>query len=134
MNFREIGGVRYATLDDIEPSGTTTGTQVDPLNLPQGWHIAPSNAASEAAASQYGWATDCLVLADGSMISTNPNVPCNEGQLVTDASAFRPKHKRILIAQSGTVGFAFQRCVRVCAGKWMSKLTCALPVVLAGCE
>lgn len=95
--------MRYATLDDVAAtSADPAGSQVDPLDMPAGWAVAPSDATSRAAAAQFTWGTDCLVLADGSLVATRSGVDCEHSHLVTQNTLMRATHKRILIAKART--------------------------------
>lgn len=102
----DVNGVRYATLDNASSADPTVGNQDALLALPEGWTLATSNSNTQLAATSAPWGTDCLVLADGNMISTTPGGSCTDTQFIVDATGqIRPKLKRIFISQTmGTIG------------------------------
>jgi hypothetical protein len=60
-----VNGGIYATLDNVAASATEASNQADVVAIPNGWSVAPADAAAHQAAAAYPWGTDCLVLADG---------------------------------------------------------------------
>ena len=107
----DVNGVRYATLDNVSPADPTVGNQDALLALPEGWTLAASNSNSQLAAVSAPWGTDCLVLADGNVISTTPGGSCTDTKFVVEASGqIRPKLKRIFISQTSTLSFLAESC------------------------
>ena len=56
----------YATVDFADPHSHSIGCQKGLLPLPSGWSLVPSaDFVVRSVIRQYGWATYCLVLGDG---------------------------------------------------------------------
>jgi hypothetical protein len=71
------------------------------LAIPSGWTLAPNSNLTEQAAAANPWGTECLVIRDGSALSTSAGRPCGAtAQLVTvNGNTFRPVQSRVFISQ-----------------------------------
>lgn len=79
-NTHYFGDFLYATLDNVAPNSIADkGTQSEWFMIPEGWLPAPAETAVVDNVCDNGWATDCLVFADGSAYGT---ANCEKGQLV----------------------------------------------------
>ena len=120
-----VNGFRYATLDDAAASDATVNQQGDALPLPNGWAIAPNEANVFNVAGSFPWGaqnficymarilflpsgSDCLVLSDGTLATTQIGGTCAE-PFVSQNGQFRVKSKRVLIRQPGAVCSDFHK-------------------------
>lgn len=105
LNVVELDGYRYATLDDTPSTNRLSGAQTRSIGLPAGWAIADRAVTPTVPAAQsFAWGTECLVLADGSMVETQIGSSC-ASFLVDDGTGLhvRPKNKRVFISQKSTL-------------------------------
>lgn len=109
-NAQVVNGVRFATLDDTAAMETATGSQTDFVALPTGWAVAAPGSLAQLAAFNYPWGTDCLVLADGSMVATSTRTDCTRFLVGAEADQVRPVQRRVLIAETGTPRWTWWSC------------------------
>jgi len=100
VNFVELAGSRFATLDDTPATRSAISSQTAPLALPLGWTLAANSNVTASAAASNMWGTDCLVLRDGSAVPSLSGASCSGSQLKNDGTGrYRPLQSRIFIAQ-----------------------------------
>jgi hypothetical protein len=104
VNFVNVGGTRYATLDDADPWSWTVGCQTGAATLPTGWTLAKAGTLTTVAIRSFRWATECVVLSNGASFTTHQSISCGTGYLTGTATAgytVAGCNRRILISQPG---------------------------------
>ena len=99
----ELHGMRYALLDNTDPTVISSGCQTTGLSLPAGWKIAPDTPLHRSALSCYPWGTDCVLFANGNSYTPQLDA-CRTNDLLKegpDTDCYRPAscNTRILLVQ-----------------------------------
>jgi len=132
-------GLKYMTLDAVNPNDNSTGCQTTPIQLPAGFQLATNTLDSRQVIALYRWGTSCVNLADGTSWGTAqyyPGTDCwynNEIPLIEynlDGYVTRGCSRRILIVEKTSplpacsLEFCQTRTAANCQAPNKEKCTC----------